>query len=91
MTSRAFRGIRGKTKVLTGNPLAQSNVYRMIRRRETPLYDRRDDEVAVDEVARLLIWRAQWIEAGPRRRTSALRTGGVARSWPQLRWEHLLG
>jgi hypothetical protein len=50
-----FRGIRGKTKVLTGDPLAQSNVYRMIRRREMPLYDRRDDEVAVDEVARLLI------------------------------------
>jgi hypothetical protein len=28
-----FRSIRGKTNVLTGNPLAQSNVYRMTRRR----------------------------------------------------------
>lgn len=93
-----FRSIRGKTNVLTRNPLAQSNVYRMIRRRATlagiktrignhtfratgitqylrnggrrelaqqmaahesprttALYDRRDDEVAVDEVERILI------------------------------------
>jgi len=93
-----FRSIRGKTKVLTGNPLAQSNVYRMICRRAmlagiktrignhtfratgitqylrnggrrelaqqmaahesprtTALYDRRDDEVAVDEVERIVI------------------------------------
>jgi integrase/recombinase XerD len=93
-----FRSTRGKTKVLTGNPLAQSNVYRMIRRRAmmagikarignhtfratgitqyirggdrrklaqpmaahesprtTALYDRRDDEVAVNDVERILI------------------------------------
>jgi len=93
-----FRTVRGKSGTLTGNPLAQSNVYRMIRRRAmlagiktrignhtfratgitqylrnggrrelaqqmaahesprtTALYDRRDDEVAVDEVERILI------------------------------------
>jgi site-specific recombinase XerD len=93
-----FRGAPGKTRQLTGNPLAQSNVYRMIRRRAimagiktrignhtfratgitqylrnggrrelaqqmaahesprtTALYDRRDDEVAVSEVERILI------------------------------------
>lgn len=94
-----FRAARGKSgTTLTGNPLAQSNVYRMIRRRAmqagiktrignhtfratgitqylrnggrrelaqkmaahesprtTALYDRRDDEVAVDEVERILI------------------------------------
>jgi len=93
-----FRTARGKSGALTGNPLAQSNVYRMIRRRATlagiktrignhtfratgitqylrnggrrelaqqmaahesprttALYDRRDDEVAVDEVERILI------------------------------------
>jgi site-specific recombinase XerD len=93
-----FLGSRGKTGKLTKHPLAQSNVYRMIRRRAmlagiktrignhtfratgitqylrnggrrelaqqmaahesprtTALYDRRDDEVAVDEVERILI------------------------------------
>src|SRR5450759_4679640 len=93
-----FRSTRGKTRVLTSNPLAQADVYRMIRRkalgagirtrignhsfratgiteylrnggrrelaqqmaahespRTTALYDRRDDEVAVDEVERILI------------------------------------
>jgi site-specific recombinase XerD len=93
-----FRSTRSKTGLLTGNPLAQSNVYRMIRRRAmmagiktrignhtfratgitqylrnggrrelaqqmaahesprtTALYDRRDDEAAVDEVERILI------------------------------------
>jgi site-specific recombinase XerD len=93
-----FRSTRSKTGRLTTNPLAQSNVYRMIRRRAmlagiktrvgnhtfratgitqylrnggrrelaqqmaahessrtTALYDRRDDEVAVDEVERILI------------------------------------
>jgi len=93
-----FRTSRGKTRTLTSNPLAQSNVYRMIRRRAmtagiktrignhtfratgitqylrnggrrelaqqmaahesprtTALYDRRDDDVAVDEVERILI------------------------------------
>jgi site-specific recombinase XerD len=93
-----FLGSRGRTGKLTANPLAQSNVYRMIRRRAldagirtrignhtfratgitqylrnggrrelaqqmaahesprtTALYDRRDDEVAVDEVERILI------------------------------------
>jgi site-specific recombinase XerD len=93
-----FRSTRGKTRVLTTNPLAQADVYRMIRRkalgagiktrignhsfratgiteylrnggrrelaqqmaahespRTTALYDRRDDEVAVDEVERILI------------------------------------
>ena len=93
-----FRSIPGKSRQLTGNPLAQSNVYQMIRRRAimagiktrignhtfratgitqylrnggrrelaqqmaahesprtTALYDRRDDEVAVDEVERILI------------------------------------
>src|SRR3984885_11036064 len=93
-----FRTTRGKTRVLTTNPLAQADVYRMIRRkalgagiktrvgnhtfratgiteylrnggrrelaqqmaahespRTTALYDRRDDEVAVDEVERILI------------------------------------
>ncbi len=93
-----FRTAQSKSGALTGNPLAQSNVYRMIRRRAmqtgiktrignhtfratgitqylrnggrrelaqqmaahesprtTALYDRRDDEVAVDEVERILI------------------------------------
>src|ERR1700691_3273935 len=93
-----FRTAQGRSATLTGNPLAQSNVYRMIRRRAmeagiktrignhtfratgitqylrnggrreltqqmaahesprtTALYDRRDDEVAVDEVERILI------------------------------------
>jgi site-specific recombinase XerD len=93
-----FRSTRGKTRRLTGNPLAQADVYRMIRRRAlmaglktrignhtfratgitqylknggrrelaqqmaahesprtTALYDRRDDDVAVDEVERILI------------------------------------
>jgi integrase len=93
-----FRTATGKSGALTGNPLAQSNVYRMIQRRAmlagiktrigshtfratgitqylrngcrrelaqqmaahesprtTALYDRRDDEVAVDEVERILI------------------------------------
>ena len=93
-----FRTAKGKAGVLTGNPLAQSNVYRMIRQRAmmagiktrignhtfratgitqylrnggrrelaqqmaahesprtTALYDRRDDDVAVDEVERILI------------------------------------
>jgi site-specific recombinase XerD len=93
-----FRSTRGKTRVLTTKPLAQADVYRMIRRkalrvgirtrignhsfratgiteylrnggrrelaqqmaahespRTTALYDRRDDEVAVDEVERILI------------------------------------
>jgi site-specific recombinase XerD len=93
-----FRSTRGRTKQLTTNPLAQADVYRMIRRRAmkagiktrignhtfratgitqylrnggrrelaqqmaahesprtTALYDRRDDEVAVDEVERILI------------------------------------
>jgi integrase/recombinase XerD len=93
-----FRTAKGKSGTLTSNPLAQSNVYRMIRRRAmlagiktrignhtfratgitqylrnggrrelaqqmaahesprtTALYDRRDDEVAVDEVERILI------------------------------------
>jgi len=93
-----FRTALGKSGTLTSNPLAQSNVYRMIRRRAmiagiktrignhtfratgitqylsnggrrelaqqmaahesprtTALYDRRDDEVAVDEVERILI------------------------------------
>jgi integrase/recombinase XerD len=93
-----FRSSRGRTRKLTTNPLAQADVYRMIRRRSlaagirtrignhtfratgitqylrnggrrelaqqmaahesprtTALYDRRDDEVAVDEVERILI------------------------------------
>jgi site-specific recombinase XerD len=93
-----FRTVRGRGRALTTNPLAQSDVYRMIRRkafaagiktrignhtfratgitqylrnggrreiaqrmaghessRTTALYDRRDDEVAVDEVERILI------------------------------------
>jgi len=93
-----FRSVRGKSGELTTNPLAQSNVYRMICRRAmlagiktrignhtfratgitqylrnggrrelaqqmaahesprtTALYDRRDDEVAVDEVEWILI------------------------------------
>ncbi|MGH8254657.1 MAG: tyrosine-type recombinase/integrase [Steroidobacteraceae bacterium] len=93
-----FRTARGRGRTLTGNPLAQADVYRMIRRRAfaagiktrignhtfratgitqylrnggrrelaqqmaahesprtTALYDRRDDEVAVDEVERILI------------------------------------
>jgi len=93
-----FRSARRRSRELTANPLAQSNVYRMIRRRAllagiktrignhtfratgitqylrnggrrelaqqmaahesprtTALYDRRDDEVAVDEVERILI------------------------------------
>jgi hypothetical protein len=97
-TGYLFRSTRSKTGRLTANPLAQSNVYRMIRRRAmmagiktrignhtfratgitqylrnggrrelaqqmaahesprtTALYDRRDDEVAVDEVERILI------------------------------------
>jgi site-specific recombinase XerD len=93
-----FRTVRGRGRALTTNPLAQADVYRMIRRkalaagiktrignhtfratgitqylrnggrrelaqqmaahespRTTALYDRRDDEVAVDEVERILI------------------------------------
>jgi site-specific recombinase XerD len=93
-----FRSTRGRTRQLTTNPLAQADVYRMIRRkalgagiktrignhtfratgitqylrnggrrelaqqmaahespRTTALYDRRDDEVAVDEVERIVI------------------------------------
>jgi site-specific recombinase XerD len=93
-----FRTTKGKTRVLTANPMGQSDLYRMIRRRSYPagiktrvgnhsfratgitqylknggrreiaqqmaahesprttaLYDRRDDEVAVDEVERVLI------------------------------------
>src|ERR1017187_6075101 len=93
-----FRSTRSRTRQLTTNPLAQADVYRMIRRRAfaagiktrignhtfratgitqylrnggrrelaqqmaahesprtTALYDRRDDEVAVDEVERILI------------------------------------
>ena len=93
-----FRTVRGRSKTLTANPMAQADVYRMIRRRAfaagiktrignhtfratgitqylrnggrrelaqqmaahesprtTALYDRRDDEVAVDEVERILI------------------------------------
>jgi site-specific recombinase XerD len=93
-----FRTLRGRSKQLTSNPLAQADVYRMIRRRAfaagirtrignhtfratgitqylknggrrelaqqmaahesprtTALYDRRDDDVAVDEVERILI------------------------------------
>jgi integrase len=93
-----FRSTRGRTRVLTTNPLAQADVYRMVRRkalgvgirtrignhsfratgiteylrnggrrelaqqmaahespRTTALYDRRDDEVAVDEVERIVI------------------------------------
>ena len=93
-----FRSARGRSQQLTTNPLAQADVYRMIRRRAfaagiktrignhtfratgitqylrnsgrrelaqqmaahesprtTALYDRRDDEVAVDEVERILI------------------------------------
>ena len=93
-----FRTAKGKSGTLTSNPLAQSNVYRMIRRRAmlagiktrignhtfratgitqylrnggrrelaqqmaahesprtTALYDRRDDEVSVDEVERIMI------------------------------------
>jgi site-specific recombinase XerD len=93
-----FRSSRGRTRKLTINPLAQADVYRMIRRRAiaagiktrignhsfratgitqylrnggrrelaqqmaahesprtTALYDRRDDDVAVDEVERILI------------------------------------
>jgi site-specific recombinase XerD len=93
-----FRTTRSKTGTLTGNPMTQSDVYRMIRRRTfatgiktrvgnhsfratgitqylknggrreiaqqmaahesprtTALYDRRDDDVAVDEVERILI------------------------------------
>ena len=93
-----FRTVRGRGRTLTGNPMAQADVYRMIRRRAfaagiktrignhtfratgitqylrnggrrelaqqmaahesprtTALYDRRDDEVAVDEVERILI------------------------------------
>jgi integrase len=96
--SYLFRTTRGRTGALTTNPLAQADVYRMIRRRAltagiktlignhtfratgitqylrnggrrelaqqmaahesprtTALYDRRDDEVAVDEVERILI------------------------------------
>jgi site-specific recombinase XerD len=93
-----FRSTRGRSRHLTTNPLAQADVYRMIRRkafaagiktrignhtfratgitqylrnggrrelaqqmaahespRTTALYDRRDDDVAVDEVERILI------------------------------------
>jgi site-specific recombinase XerD len=93
-----FRSTRGRTRQLTTNPLAQADVYRMIRRKAfaagiktrignhtfratgitqylrnggrrelaqqmaahesphtTALYDRRDDEVAVDEVERIII------------------------------------
>jgi site-specific recombinase XerD len=93
-----FRSTRARTRKLTSNPLAQADVYRMIRRkalaaglktrinnhtfratgitqylrnggrreiaqqmaahespRTTALYDRRDDEVALDEVERILI------------------------------------
>ena len=93
-----FRSTRGRSRQLTTNPLAQADVYRMIRRkaitagirtrignhtfratgitqylrnggrrelaqqmaahespRTTALYDRRDDEVAVAEVDRILI------------------------------------
>jgi site-specific recombinase XerD len=93
-----FRTTRGNSKILTQNPMDQSNVYRMIRRRTfragiktrvgnhsfratgitqylrnggrreiaqqmaahesprtTALYDRRNDDVAVDEVERILI------------------------------------
>ncbi|HXN45180.1 MAG TPA: tyrosine-type recombinase/integrase [Bryobacteraceae bacterium] len=93
-----FRTARGRSGQLMTNPLAQADVYRMIRRRAlkagirilignhtfratgitqylrnggrrelaqqmaahesprtTALYDRRDDEVAVDEVERILI------------------------------------
>lgn len=93
-----FRSTRGRSRQLTSNPLAQSDVYRMIRRkalaagirtrvgnhtfratgitqylrnggrrelaqqmaahespRTTALYDRRDDEVAITEVERILI------------------------------------
>jgi site-specific recombinase XerD len=93
-----FRTARSKTGALTTNPMSQSDVYRMIRRRTfaagirtrvgnhsfratgitqylknggrreiaqqmaahesprtTALYDRRDDDVAVDEVERILI------------------------------------
>jgi integrase/recombinase XerD len=92
-----FRSTRGRTRQLTNNPLAQADVYRMIRRkalggirtrignhtfratgitqylrnggrrefaqqmaahespRTTALYDRRADEVAVDEVERIPI------------------------------------
>jgi integrase/recombinase XerD len=93
-----FRSARGKTGHLTTNPLAQPDVYRMIRRRAmttgiktrignhtfratgitqylrnggrrelaqqmaahesprtTALYDRRDDEIAVDEVERIVL------------------------------------
>jgi integrase/recombinase XerD len=93
-----FRSTRGRTGEFTGNPLAQPDVYRMIRRRamaagirtkignhtfratgiteylrnggkleiaqqmanhESPrttgLYDRRDDQVSLDEVERILI------------------------------------
>jgi site-specific recombinase XerD len=93
-----FRSSRASTRKLTTNPLAQADVYRMIRRRAlaaglktrignhtfratgitqylrnggrrelaqqmashesprtTALYDRRDDDVAIDEVERILI------------------------------------
>jgi integrase len=98
MKGYLFRSVKGKSGALTENPLAESNVYRMIRRRAmqagiktlignhtfratgitqylrnggrqelaqqmaahesprtTALYDRRDDEVAVDEVERIFI------------------------------------
>ena len=93
-----FRTIRGRTGVLTDEPMAQADAYRMIRRRAlacglktrignhsfratgiteylrnggkleiarqmaahesartTGLYDRRDDEISLDEVERILI------------------------------------
>jgi site-specific recombinase XerD len=96
--SYLFRSTRGRGGALTGNPLAQADVYRMIRRRAaaagirtkignhtfratgiteylrnggkleiaqqmanhesartTGLYDRRDDQVSLDEVERILI------------------------------------
>ena len=96
--SYLFRTIRGRTGVLTDEPLAQADAYRMIRRRAlacglktqignhsfratgiteylrnggkleiaqqmaahesartTGLYDRRDDEISLDEVERILI------------------------------------
>jgi site-specific recombinase XerD len=93
-----FQSVRGRSDELTGNPMAQPDVYRMIRRRAmaagirtkignhtfratgiteylrnggkleiaqqmanhesartTGLYDRRDDQVSLDEVERILI------------------------------------
>jgi integrase len=93
-----FRSVRARSGVLTANPMAQADVYRMVRRRAlaagirtrignhsfratgitqylrnggrrelaqqmashesprtTALYDRRDDEVAISEVERIVI------------------------------------